>query len=55
MAFEYLSEEINQRKQQSLFRQRFAIQSSNDRFIEVENLQYLNFASNDYLSINTYL
>jgi 8-amino-7-oxononanoate synthase len=55
MAFEYISEQINQRKQQSLFRKRFAIQSSSDRFIEVDHQQYLNFASNDYLSINTCL
>jgi len=55
MAFEYLSEQINQRKQQSLFRQRSAIQSSSNRFIEVDNKQYVNFASNDYLAINTSL
>jgi len=55
MAFEYISEQITQRKQQSLFRKRFAIQSSSDRFIEVDNQQYLNFASNDYLSINACL
>ncbi|PAJ73649.1 8-amino-7-oxononanoate synthase [Pseudoalteromonas sp. NBT06-2] len=52
MAFEYLSEQINQRKKQSLFRQRFVIQTSSERFIEIENKQYLNFASNDYLSVN---
>jgi len=53
MAFEYLSEQIQQRKQNALFRERFTIQSSCDRFIEINNEQYLNFASNDYLAINS--
>ncbi|SFD47003.1 8-amino-7-oxononanoate synthase [Pseudoalteromonas denitrificans] len=52
MAFEYISDEISQRKSQSLFRVRYVIEQSDSRFIRVNGKSYLNFASNDYLSLN---
>ncbi|CAH9058336.1 8-amino-7-oxononanoate synthase [Pseudoalteromonas sp. CIP111854] len=51
MAFEYLQESLNTRKQQALFRHRVCVQNGNARFIEIAGKTYLNFASNDYLGL----
>jgi 8-amino-7-oxononanoate synthase len=44
-----LLEEINQRKTESLFRQRRVVDSAQGTLIKIDNEEYLNFSSNDYL------
>ncbi len=44
-----LPEEINQRKAENLFRQRRIVNSAQGALIKIDNEEYLNFSSNDYL------
>ncbi|MGY5449460.1 8-amino-7-oxononanoate synthase [Agarivorans sp. MS3-6] len=52
MAFEIVSQAIEQRKQQQLFRQRRCQFSAQGRWIEFDRQRYLNFSSNDYLGLS---
>lgn len=54
MAFDYISEDLQQRKSESLLRDRVCIENnSNARELFVSGTRYLNFASNDYLGLGS--
>ena len=46
-----LADEINQRKKQDLFRSRRVLESAQGPLISINNEEYLNFSSNDYLGL----
>jgi len=51
MSFDSLSEELQQRKQQSLYRQRRTLESPQQPIVSVDGREYLAFCSNDYLGL----
>ncbi|MEE1672359.1 8-amino-7-oxononanoate synthase [Agarivorans aestuarii] len=52
MAFEFVKEQVEQRKQQQLFRQRRCQSSAQGRLIEIDKQGFVNFSSNDYLGLS---
>ena len=52
MAFDFLSENIAQQKQRARYRVRQCVAEQNGRFVKIEDENYLNFSSNDYLGLN---
>ncbi|WP_415883541.1 8-amino-7-oxononanoate synthase [Neptuniibacter sp. QD72_48] len=51
MSFDSLSEELQQRKQQSLYRQRRTLETPQQPMVSVDGREYLAFCSNDYLGL----
>ncbi|MFY8274915.1 aminotransferase class I/II-fold pyridoxal phosphate-dependent enzyme [Pseudoalteromonas sp. SSDWG2] len=51
MAFEFITDALNERQAQHLLRQRVVVQNNSARVIEIADHQFLNFASNDYLAL----
>lgn len=49
MAFDFIAQTLNARKQQHLFRKVSVVESVRGAMIEVQGQHYLNFSSNDYL------
>ncbi|WP_406608648.1 8-amino-7-oxononanoate synthase [Agarivorans sp. JK6] len=52
MAFEFVKQQVEKRKQQQLFRQRRCQSSAQGRLIDINNQQFVNFSSNDYLGLS---
>ncbi|GAD03503.1 8-amino-7-oxononanoate synthase [Agarivorans albus MKT 106] len=52
MAFEFVKQQVEKRKQQQLFRQRRCQSSAQGRLIDIDNQQFVNFSSNDYLGLS---
>jgi 8-amino-7-oxononanoate synthase len=52
MAFEFVKQHVEQRKQQQLFRQRRCQSSAQGRLIEIDKQGFVNFSSNDYLGLS---
>ncbi|MBE0363983.1 8-amino-7-oxononanoate synthase [Pseudoalteromonas ulvae UL12] len=55
MAFDYIAEQLCERKSQALFRERFLISNTQDCRMTVDGVSYLNFASNNYLGLSSAL
>ena len=51
MSFDELSAELNNRKQQFLYRQRRTLETPQQPLVEVDGREYLAFCSNDYLGL----
>ncbi|MBS3796798.1 8-amino-7-oxononanoate synthase [Pseudoalteromonas sp. BDTF-M6] len=51
MAFDYIQDALNARRQQHLLRRRVLVEEVSARSIRVQGSDYLNFASNDYLAL----
>lgn len=51
MAFEFIKDSVQQRRDASLLRTRICVEEANARHIVVNSKQYINFASNDYLGL----
>jgi len=51
MSFDSLSEELELRKQQSLYRQRRTLETPQQPLVNVDGREYLAFCSNDYLGL----
>lgn len=51
MSFDELSAELNNRKQQFLYRQRRTLETPQKPLVEVDGREYLAFCSNDYLGL----
>ncbi|MGH1461489.1 MAG: 8-amino-7-oxononanoate synthase [Neptuniibacter sp.] len=51
MSFDELSAELNNRKQQFLYRQRRTLESPQQPLVKVDGKEYLAFCSNDYLGL----
>ncbi|WJG08056.1 8-amino-7-oxononanoate synthase [Aliiglaciecola sp. LCG003] len=49
MAFEFIKQQLDQRRQAGLFRTRRVLSACDGAMIEVDGQHYLNFSSNDYL------
>ena len=54
MAFNYIAEQLCERKSQALFRERFLISAAENCRITVDGVSYLNFASNNYLGLTSH-
>jgi 8-amino-7-oxononanoate synthase len=51
MAFDFIQSELQQRRQNSLIRRRYCVDSSIGALIEIDGQHFLNFSSNDYLGM----
>lgn len=52
MAFEFITHDVNEQKQRARYRKRQCVSVQNAREVVVDNKQYINFSSNDYLALN---
>jgi 8-amino-7-oxononanoate synthase len=53
MAFEFVTDELQSRKQKGLLRQRQCVTSQQNGLLQVDGQYYLNFSSNDYLGMRS--
>lgn len=52
MAFEFLTDNVQQQKERARYRARQCVAEQSGRHVVIENKTYLNFSSNDYLGLN---
>ena len=52
MSFQFITDQVKQQQQLSLFRSRTLISEQKGSNIVVNGKKYLNFSSNDYLGLN---
>jgi 8-amino-7-oxononanoate synthase len=51
MAFDFILDDVNHRRSQQLYRQRFCLTQGHGRTLVCDGKRYLNFSSNDYLAM----
>lgn len=51
MAFDFISTQLEQKKQSSLYRKRSVLGNGTGRILQFASKQYINFSSNDYLDL----
>jgi 8-amino-7-oxononanoate synthase len=52
MAFEFLSQTVQQQKARARYRSRHCVAKQSGRYVTINEKSYLNFSSNDYLGLN---
>lgn len=52
MAFDFLTADVEQQKQRTRYRARQCVAEQNGRHVKINDENYLNFSSNDYLGLN---
>ena len=52
MAFDFLTADVEQQKQRARYRARQCVAEQNGRHVKINDENYLNFSSNDYLGLN---